>query len=122
MQSNTFHLPLGDIYYSQDSVARHFQDGRALTDLEEGLRLGTTSIQRVPTITVVDHDGRWFSVDNRRLLVFKRVYTDSTVIPVLVGQHDQEFRRKFTTKNNGEAITVRPRRGKGRGTPNTFEC
>ena len=112
--SCTFHLPLGEIYYTQKSCASYFQDGRTLRELGEELRRGIKTLGQVALITVVEHNGRWFSVDNRRLLVFKTVCSPVTVIEVLMGRHDHRFTRKFTTTTNGESIKVR---GKGRGRP-----
>ena len=114
LRSCTFHLPVGEIYYTQKSCASYFQDGRTLRELGEELRWGIKTLGQVALITVVEHNGRWFSVDNRRLLVFKTVCSPFTVIEVLVGRHDHRFTRKFTTTTNGESIKMR---GKGCGTP-----
>ena len=42
------------------------------------LQSGCKTVDQIPAITVVRYNGRWLTVDNRRLYVFKRVYDSST--------------------------------------------
>merc|ERR1711879_973006 len=80
-------MELSMIYYCQDSIMRKFQDGRLLTKTIQELRSGHTTLRDIPTITVVLHEGRYYSVDNRRLRVFKEVF-QSEKVPVIVGYAD----------------------------------
>eukprot|EP00928_Gymnodinium_smaydae_P089000 TRINITY_DN73015_c0_g1_i1.p1 TRINITY_DN73015_c0_g1~~TRINITY_DN73015_c0_g1_i1.p1 ORF type:complete len:242 (+),score=31.45 TRINITY_DN73015_c0_g1_i1:50-775(+) len=101
-------LALNDIYYTQDSIADHFQDGRTLQHTRKELEAGL-SVNRIPVITVVKHNGRWLSVDNRRLCVFKRVFFGSYNVPVKHGVRDHRFYNKLKQPNGGTSIFVRGR-------------
>lgn len=105
--ASTGHVPLEDIYYSQDSIKQSFQDGRSLAMMQRELLYGVKTVTDIPRITVVRHQGRWFSVDNRRLWVFKQVYSGTKAIPVCQGVHDHRFWNKFTTNNGGRQIRLR---------------
>ena len=100
-------LPLEEIFYSQDSIKNKFQDGRSLGQMERELRVGEKQLSDIPRITVVRHEGRWFSVDNRRLWVFKRVFGPQQSVPVSRGAQDHRFWSKFTTNNQGVDVRVR---------------
>ncbi|CAE7227677.1 unnamed protein product [Symbiodinium sp. CCMP2592] len=100
-------LPVQEIFYSQDSIKNKFQDGRSLGQMERELRVGVKHLSDIPRITVVRHEGRWFSVDNRRLWVFKRVFGQQQSVPVCRGAQDHRFWSKFTTKNRGVDVRVR---------------
>ncbi|CAE8651112.1 unnamed protein product [Polarella glacialis] len=99
-------LDIAEIFYSQDSILPKFRDERALAQMERELRLGEKTVAEIPTITVVSSNGRYYSVDNRRLYVFKRVF-GSGRIPVQIGRNDQRFQAKFTTDNGGTSVRVR---------------
>lgn len=107
-------MDLAEIGYSQDSILPEFRDGRPLSLMEQELCTGRKTLQDIPTITVVMHGSRWYSVDNRRLYVFKRVF-QSGEIPVIVGSRDQRFSNKFTTVNGGRSVRVRAGSGAAYG-------
>ena len=100
-------LRLEEIFYTQDSIKRSFQDGRTLTQMMGELMSDQKTLMQIPRITVVRHEGRWFSVDNRRLWVFNQVFPGSKSIPVYHGMQDNRFWNKFTTINGGRAVRVR---------------
>jgi len=100
-------LRLEEIFYTQDSIKRSFQDGRTLTQMMCELMSDQKTLMQIPRITVVRHEGRWFSVDNRRLWVFNQVFPGSKSIPVYHGMQDNRFWNKFTTINGGRAVRVR---------------
>ena len=105
--ASTGHIPLQDIYYSQDSIKQSFQDGRSLAMMQRELLQGGKRVTDIPRITVVRSQGHWFSVDNRRLWVFKQVYSGTKAIPVYQGVQDHRFWNKFTTNNGGRQIRLR---------------
>ena len=105
--ASTSRIPLEDIYYSQDSIKQSFQDGQTLEKMKRQLIQGVKTVTDIPRITVVRHQGRWFSVDNRRLWVFKQVYSGTKAIPICQGVQDHRFWNKFTTNNGGRQIRLR---------------
>jgi len=66
-------------------------------------------VHDIPTITVVEHHGRWLTVDNRRLCVFKRVFHSSFEVPVLHGVKDFRFYAKLKQPHGGQSVHVRGR-------------
>lgn len=101
-------MGLDQIFFSQDSIMAKFRDGRSLELMERELRSGQKSVGDIPTITVVYHNDRYYTVDNRRLHVFKRVFHTGQV-PVIIGERDHRFHDKLTTTNGGTSIRVRGR-------------
>ncbi|CAE7750250.1 unnamed protein product [Symbiodinium sp. CCMP2592] len=106
----TSRLALEEIFFSQDSIKRQFQDGRSLDLMKRELKGGVKDLSQIPRITVVRHEGRGFSVDNRRLWVFKHVFRGTKQILVTWGMQDHQFWSKFTTKNHGVDVRVRGER------------
>mmetsp|Transcript_71986 Transcript_71986/g.194710 ORF Transcript_71986/g.194710 Transcript_71986/m.194710 type:complete len:242 (+) Transcript_71986:91-816(+) len=102
-------IALRDIYYTQDSVADHFKDRRTLAITRDELESGQKTVHDIPTITVVEHHGRWLTVDNRRLCVFKRVFHSSFEVPVLHGVKDFRFYAKLKQPHGGQSVHVRGR-------------
>lgn len=105
--SHPSELELRDIFFTQDSCANYFQDSRTLAQTESELRAGFTSPSYIETVTVVHYDGKWYTVDNRRVCVYKRVYPGNYTIPVRIGSADFRFHGKRTTTNGGTSIRVR---------------
>ncbi|CAE7879447.1 unnamed protein product [Symbiodinium sp. KB8] len=100
-------LRLEEIFYTQDSIKRSFQDGRTLKQMRSELMSDQKTLMQIPRITVVRHEGRWFSVDNRRLWVFNQVFPGSKSIPVCHGIQDHRFWNKLTTTDGGRTVRVR---------------
>ncbi|XP_060591261.1 uncharacterized protein LOC132746204 [Ruditapes philippinarum] len=97
-----------DIYYSQSSISNHFSSpyipiGETLDDLCEG-RL---SVYDIDSITVAKHNGRWITLDNRRLWVFRHleILGKCDKIPVVQTTRVPYFR--LTSKCDGDDIEVR---------------
>mmetsp|Transcript_43416 Transcript_43416/g.135060 ORF Transcript_43416/g.135060 Transcript_43416/m.135060 type:complete len:243 (-) Transcript_43416:100-828(-) len=102
-------LHLGDIYFTQDSIADHFRDGRMLAETRSELQRQIKSVHDIPTITVVRYNNKWFCVDNRRLCVYKRVYPASFKVPVVHGVQDGRFFDKLKQPHGGTTVHVRGR-------------
>jgi hypothetical protein len=101
------------IKFTHDSVKDRFQDGHTL--LETALQIARQDIGkrdlRMLNVVRVD-DGRMFSLDNRRLAVFRLLEICGKVGTIkveLVPYHTwaDEWNRKVSTKTGGETISVR---------------
>ncbi|XP_052242993.1 uncharacterized protein LOC127852949 isoform X1 [Dreissena polymorpha] len=101
-----------DVLFSQDSINNYFDDksdyggvliGETLDDICEG----RTSIDEIPPIIVVDYDGEWVTVDNRRLWVFRELERLGACrhIDVDVGFFIPDA--KMTSTNGGASVHVR---------------
>ena len=105
-------LKPSNIYFSQDSINNMFDKrcrhsctsvGETLDDLCEGY----ISVEKIPTISVMYKNGKWFTGDNRRLWVFRHLERlgKCTTIPVYETSYIPS--NKFTTYNGGASVTVR---------------
>jgi hypothetical protein len=58
---------------------------------------------------VCKKDGKWYSLDNRRLWVFKRLEADGCIddVEVMIVSSSQLTARKFTTNNGGTIVHFR---------------
>ena len=100
-------LRIEDIRYSQDSINAYFGYGRSFESLCRDLLSGTVTVDSLPRISVVQHDGNWMAIDgNRRLFVLKRLHANGRLgrdtIPVDIG-----FLGKQITATDGLSIEVR---------------
>jgi hypothetical protein len=97
------------IRYTQGSVGPTFTDERygSVDDLVRKLRAGEIDATSFPPIRVVERDGVLWTLDNRRLEAFRQA---GVHVPTVMAYEDEvrrEWRRKFTTKNDGESVTIR---------------
>lgn len=83
-----------------------FRDGTSINDLAAGLRSGRINPESIPAIRIFEHDGKLFTLDNRRLEAFRRA---KVAIPVRMAtpQEIAEEAWKFTTQNEGLSIRIR---------------
>ena len=127
MPPETMQLRVRDIHFSHDSIAPNFGNGGSLRETITRLR-GYPKARRLHEITQfpglnvmevqVSRPGmspttRWFSVNNRRLYVFRETLRDCandtiTVQTLGTNQVRRFFPRSFTSDNNGERVVVRP--------------
>eukprot|EP00928_Gymnodinium_smaydae_P064090 TRINITY_DN47505_c0_g1_i1.p1 TRINITY_DN47505_c0_g1~~TRINITY_DN47505_c0_g1_i1.p1 ORF type:complete len:927 (-),score=61.96 TRINITY_DN47505_c0_g1_i1:85-2802(-) len=99
------------IYFTQDSISDHFQDGGSISDLVLSLCTGSIEAQDVGRIRVCWNDGRLYSLDNRRLAAFilsnmHRPGTCKSVTCILSTPTPEEWSRKFTTQTEGATVLV----------------
>jgi hypothetical protein len=115
------------IKFTHDSIKDRFQDGNALSETAVQIARQDVGKRDIRMITVVRlADGRLFSLDNRRLAVFRLLEMCGKVGTIKVGVMSistcvDEWNRKVTTTNGGETILVRPGNymiGKTRGGTN----
>mmetsp|Transcript_37900 Transcript_37900/g.80533 ORF Transcript_37900/g.80533 Transcript_37900/m.80533 type:complete len:456 (+) Transcript_37900:106-1473(+) len=102
--------PPCDIRFTQSSIKASFMDGRTLE--ETACQLARSEIQKrdVTMVKVVNHEGSWYSLDNRRLAVFRLLQFVGKIrcIKAEVVEKDlREWNKKFDTKTGGTTIVVR---------------
>lgn len=109
---------LGDIVFSQSSIASEFRNGEDIRDVINRLRAMSEAdrlaiVNLFPNLHVVPipYAGEQYlmSLDNRRLHVFRSVLPPDTMITVqnAVGAEMRTIKRKWTSKNDGLSISVR---------------
>ncbi|XP_045204469.1 uncharacterized protein LOC123557205 [Mercenaria mercenaria] len=100
------------IRYSQDSISNTFdirsdhpciRIGETLDELCDGI----TDIDEIPTISVAEIGGKWFTADNRRLWVFRKLEELGKCRKIPVDEVDDIPSSKMTTENRGVDIEVR---------------
>ena len=69
-----------DIFFSQSTISPTFKNGNPIEDLIASMKDGTTTVDDLETIRVVEVDGKLISLDNRRLFCMKSA---------LKGKHSQ---------------------------------
>ena len=73
-------MKVADIRYSQDSVFYQFTDGRKLSDVNDEIASGQMLVSEIDRIRIVPRtDGLYYLHDNRRLLVFIRLYNNGYI-------------------------------------------
>jgi hypothetical protein len=98
-----------EIYFSQDSIKEKFDNGHTIYSTVSVCKKHPYVIQRIPKMRVCKKDGKWYSLDNRRLWVFKKLEADGHIKGVTVQQVSQDrlTAEKFTTRNGGESVEIR---------------
>lgn len=96
----------GDVRFSQDSISGTFKDGRTIDELADELKSGGILPEDVPPIRLVERDGQWFTLDNRRLEAFRRA---GVFVPFRLATPEEAAAEafKFTTKNGGVSVRIR---------------
>ena len=100
-------LRIKDIRYSQNSINDYFGCGRTFGGLCSDLLSGRVTVESLPRISVVQHEGNWMAIEgNRRLFVLKRLHAHGKLgrdtIPVNIGFHGKNI-----TATDGLSIEVR---------------
>ena len=111
-----YRIAVGEIGWSQDSIAGVFRDGHNVHQDIAALRQETLeqilfSIRRYPPIRVVRFvDQGWITLDNRRLYLFRSVLRPETIIEVRIATlaEAEELKWKLTTRDEGRSTLVRP--------------
>jgi hypothetical protein len=104
-----------DIRFTQDTVSTNFSDGGTITDVVNQLRNGKLSADEFPTIRTVEHNGKIYSLDNRRLSAFKAAQIEDIPIQRLDLSNPAvraEFLKKFKPINDGWNNVVVPATGR----------
>ena len=104
-------LRISELRFSQSSIAASLQDGRSLEQVEADLRAGRIRGAALGPLNVVHYRGQWFSRDNRRLHILRRVLRPKQYVRVHFGHVDSLFLSHFSTHNEGDTIRVRNTKG-----------
>ena len=101
------------VFFSQESISNVFESNYAHVNVKIGETLdqlcnGEISVYEIPTIEVVEKDGKFYAADNRRLWVFRELEKlgKCKEIPVRVVENFK-YGHKFTTRNGGTSVKVR---------------
>jgi hypothetical protein len=94
------------VRFSQRSVSFRFRDQRTIDELAEGLKSGKVRPEDVPPLRLVEKNGVYFTLDNRRLEAFRRA---GVMIPWRMATAEEIANEsfKFTTTNDGISVKVR---------------
>jgi hypothetical protein len=94
------------VRFTQRSISFRFNDGRTIAELAEALKTGQVRPEDVPPLRLVEKDGEYFTLDNRRLEAFRRAGVE---IPWRLATAEEIERGsfKFTTTNGGVSVKVR---------------
>ena len=98
-----------EIFYSQNSIKYRFENGRTISSTFDVCVKEPDVIKRIRKMRVFQKDGKWFSMDNRRLWVFKKLEAEGHIKDVSVKRTsiNQLPDDKFTTKNGGVDVYIR---------------
>ncbi|XP_060572143.1 uncharacterized protein LOC132730274 isoform X2 [Ruditapes philippinarum] len=98
-----------EIRYSQDSISNTFD----IRSEHSGIKIGKTlddlckDKYDIPTISVAKVGKRWYTADNRRLWVFRKLEELGQCRKIPVDEVDDIPSSKMTTENRGRDIEVR---------------
>lgn len=105
------YLAPSQIRFAQKSVGSKFRDGRTLEETACQLARADMEKRDVEMIRIVRHDdGNLYSMDNRRLAVFRLLEMSGKTKIVkarLVSKDDGEWKFKFDTACSGQSVEVR---------------
>lgn len=98
-----------EIFFSQDSIKNTFEYGQSIKDTLRMCQEDPMAIHQIPTMRVCMKNGKWFTLDNRRLWIFRRLEEGGhiTDVDVNVVSSDRLSARKFTTTNGGVSVRIR---------------
>lgn len=94
------------VRFTQDSISKTFENGQKINDVIKGLKNKQISPQSFPPIHIFELNGKWYSLDNRRLHVFKEAGLDIKYVIVNKSTVISDA-WKFTTVNDGMNIFIR---------------
>ena len=102
-------LSPADIRFMQDSICRIFRCKRNVNETIEKIEKRILNVGALPQIQVLKKDGHYYSLDNRRLYIYRvlhyRGLLDTIKVNLVPSSRFQEW--KFTTYNEGKTINVR---------------
>lgn len=101
-----------EIFYTQNSISNTFGKSTShrymyIGDTLDELINGSATVTSIPKIGVFRQEGKWFTVDNRRLWVFREAEKLGILTFVPVYETSIMDLNKFTTFNGGISVRVR---------------
>ncbi|KAL5266647.1 hypothetical protein ACHWQZ_G003874 [Mnemiopsis leidyi] len=102
-----------EVRYTNETISAKFQDGRTVDSTIAEIKNGLADINDIPTIKVVQNlgDGTWWSLNNRRLHVFRSLYKTGhlTTIPCQNVSKKTNYQTRWENlKSGGKTVRVRP--------------
>ena len=73
-----------EIYYSQDSIKDKFDNGYTIYSTYNACVKHPFVIDKIPRIRICKKNGKWYTLDNRRLWVFKKLEANGHITDVKV--------------------------------------
>lgn len=106
---STIVLSPADIRFVHDSIRSHFRNGNRVNDTIKDIANGLLRVDALPMIRVILCSGNFFSLDNRRLYVYRVLHYRGLLkhIQVKLVPITKLRSSKFTTRNNGTSVFVR---------------
>eukprot|EP00477_Mikrocytos_mackini_P002552 GAHX01002887.1.p1 GENE.GAHX01002887.1~~GAHX01002887.1.p1 ORF type:complete len:345 (+),score=37.46 GAHX01002887.1:299-1333(+) len=100
------------ICFSQDSIGCTFgrctsHPYRPIGETLDDILTGRINVNSIPSISVYNKNGKWFTADNRRLWVFQEAEKRGKCSEIYVRETFYIVYNKFTTMNNGASVYVR---------------
>jgi len=66
LEPGLYYLNPSYIFYTQPLICLHFKNGKNLNELIASLENKTITPESIPTIQIIEYNGKYFSFDNRR--------------------------------------------------------
>ena len=109
VNGNFLYLRPQDIRFSQANIRCTFQNGVTLDETLGQLATRCTKKRAVNMIRVVKHLGHFYTLHNRRLVVFRllSILGEVRVIKMRLVRKTKEWHQKFDTKTDGTVVRVR---------------
>jgi hypothetical protein len=99
----------------QSTATDHFSDGQSVMgtvrDLTRAKRDKEAEAPDIDPIEIMRHKGKAFTLDNRRLYAHRRAGVPVNYKMVDSGRAEQDFSRKFSTKDDGMSMKIVPSSG-----------
>ena len=96
-----------EVFFSQATIKDHFRRGyRTIYETLEQCTNDPCTVDNIPKITVCKKDGKWFTLDNRRLWVFRQLEAKGLLSSISVFESDSIPECKYNTKNGGTSVEI----------------
>ncbi len=97
-------MKVREVAFSQATVSPTFSDGRLLIDMVRQLTSGKLGPYDIEPIRIVKHNGKWTTLDNRRLRAFMDAFVD--MIPVVkFDLKNPLVAKEFWDKKSNKSLT-----------------
>merc|ERR1712232_1309223 len=91
-----------EIRWTHGTIQRLFTCGRSLASVAQQLRSGKVLAAELPMISIVLHEGKWYSRNNRRLWCFKEAHV--LAVTAIVSSSDRHFMQGLNTSTDGWSV------------------
>ena len=88
-----------EIRFAHNGLQPLFTCGRSVREVAESLKVGSICPKSLPMIKVVSHEGKMYSVNNRRPFCLQ--FAEVEEVQTIVGAPDEHFFRGLNTKTDG---------------------